>query len=55
MDGLASGKCYNNVCSSLKVQSNQEAMKCKKEPVVKEDVGVAGNWIKSIPGDMVGM
>ncbi len=55
MDGLASGKCYNNVCPSLKVQSNQEAMKCKKDPAVKEDVGVTGNWIQAIPGAMAGM
>jgi len=52
MDGLASGKCANNVCPSLKVQSNQAAMACKKPSSLDEDVGVKSDWIKKIPGEM---
>jgi hypothetical protein len=50
MDGLAAGKCFNNVCPALTVQSNQKAMACKKQAAVNEDVGVAGGWLKEVPG-----
>jgi len=50
MDGLAAGKCANNICPLLTVQPNAKAMACKKEAAVKEDVGVSNGWITDIPG-----
>ena len=50
MDALPSGKCANANCSVLKVQSAQDAMKCKKAQQVVEDVGKAGAWISELPG-----
>lgn len=50
MDALPGGKCANANCSVLKVQSAKEAMACKKDQQVVEDVGKSGAWIKQLPG-----
>jgi hypothetical protein len=52
MDALPSGKCANANCNVLKVQSAKDAMACKKKQQAVEDVGVAGNWLKELPGGM---
>ncbi|RYP90725.1 hypothetical protein DL770_003190 [Monosporascus sp. CRB-9-2] len=40
-------RCNDTVCSELKTQSSEEAMKCTKPPVVKEDID---GWLTEIPG-----
>ncbi|KAI1630685.1 hypothetical protein F4809DRAFT_635782 [Biscogniauxia mediterranea] len=40
-------RCNGDVCSQLKIQSSEEAMKCTKPAVVKEDVD---GWLAEIPG-----
>ncbi|KAI2603053.1 uncharacterized protein GGS25DRAFT_528035 [Hypoxylon fragiforme] len=40
-------RCNGAVCSQLKTQSSEEAMKCTKAPVVKEEID---GWVTSIPG-----
>ena len=50
IDGMAAGKCNNAYCPPLKTQSNAEAMACKKEAAIKEDVGASNGWITEIPG-----
>ncbi|KAI0382461.1 hypothetical protein F5Y04DRAFT_46462 [Hypomontagnella monticulosa] len=40
-------RCTGDVCSELKIQTPEEAMKCTKDPVVKEDYG---GWLTSLPG-----
>jgi len=50
LDGLAAGKCNNAVCPPIAVQSNANAMACKKQATVVEDVGATFNWLTKIPG-----
>jgi len=52
MDALPSGKCANANCQVLKIQSAQDAIKCKKAQQVVEDVGVSGDWLTELPGGM---
>jgi len=52
MDALPSGKCANANCQVLKIQSAQDASKCKKAQQVVEDVGVSGDWLTELPGGM---
>ncbi|KAI1841609.1 hypothetical protein JX266_012162 [Neoarthrinium moseri] len=40
-------RCNGSECSTLKSQSSEEAMKCTKSPVVKEDID---GWLADIPG-----
>ncbi|KAL7622551.1 hypothetical protein AAE478_008058 [Parahypoxylon ruwenzoriense] len=40
-------RCNGDVCSTLKTQSSEEAMKCTKPRVVKEDFD---GWVTEIPG-----
>ncbi|RYP57314.1 hypothetical protein DL769_009559 [Monosporascus sp. CRB-8-3] len=40
-------RCNDTICSTLKTQSSEEAMKCTKPPVVKEDID---GWLTEIPG-----
>ncbi|KAI5916995.1 hypothetical protein F4810DRAFT_718891 [Camillea tinctor] len=40
-------RCNGDVCSELKVQSPEEAMKCTKPAVVKENID---GWLTEIPG-----
>jgi len=42
--------CNGAVCSQLKVQTSEEAMKCTKKPVVKENVD---GWLTEIPGKLM--
>ena len=40
----------NAVCPPIAVQSNANAMACKKQATVVEDVGATFNWLTEIPG-----
>ncbi|KAK7755511.1 hypothetical protein SLS62_002443 [Diatrype stigma] len=40
-------RCNGAVCSQLKTQSSEEAMKCTKAPVVNEEID---GWLTAIPG-----
>ncbi|KAI0172124.1 hypothetical protein GGR52DRAFT_549097 [Hypoxylon sp. FL1284] len=51
MDAIGrGGACANANCPALKIQPAAQAMKCKKEQQVVEDVGKDGEWIKELPG-----
>ncbi|KAK4166948.1 hypothetical protein QBC43DRAFT_286340 [Cladorrhinum sp. PSN259] len=40
-------RCFGAICSQLKVQSSEEAMRCTKAPVVQENID---GWLDHIPG-----
>ncbi|KAK4442295.1 hypothetical protein QBC34DRAFT_455177 [Podospora aff. communis PSN243] len=53
MDALGKNGCTNDVCSALKIQEGKDAIACTIPSRVDEDVGVKGNWLKAIPGNVV--
>ncbi|KAI8633619.1 hypothetical protein F5Y19DRAFT_489080 [Xylariaceae sp. FL1651] len=40
-------RCNGDICSELKTQSSEDAMKCTKQPAITEDID---GWLTEIPG-----
>ncbi|KAK0734507.1 hypothetical protein B0T26DRAFT_737163 [Lasiosphaeria miniovina] len=52
MDALLGDDCLNDACATLKSQSAQDVVKCTKKTQVPEDVGIGGEWLDALLGNV---